>query len=808
MGKTTYTYEEAYEATLEYFSNDSLATQIWLKKYALKDSDGTIYEKTPAEMHKRIAKEIARIESKYPNPLSAEEIFGLIDRFKYIVPQGNIMYGLGNEFQVSALSDCFAIDAGEFSDSVGGVMLTEEELMQLLKRRGNVGLDLSHIRPKGSPTRNVTLRSQGVAPIIDRFANSTKSIVGDSVCRTNICLDVNHPDAESVLESISRNDKDSTLCIKIDDAFMSECSEGNTKQVWQKIMLKIKETAQPIIIFSDTIKRNSIADCYADEGFSGCASAMQGGLTLAPYEACALLAINLYSYIENPFMPQARFNFHLFERHVSIAQKILDDIVDLELERISQIIEKIESDPEPIVAKQTELTLWKKIKTMVEKGRRIGLGTTAEADMIAAMGIEYETPEATLFSEQIHKTLALATYRSSVLLAKERGSFEIYNSKKERENPFVCRLKNAEPSIYDDMVKYGRRNISCLSIFPCASSSYMTRTTQGITPLLNPIRRQNIHKEQDNCNLESELMIHPKLKLWLDNNGFESNKDYKQSDLDKILETSPYNTSSQIAKSWEETINMQGRLQKWIDQNICSYIYIADDLAEENVYTIIKEAWRLGCKSICFCKDNQGELDFVTEEKNDKKTDQQTSIIAVKQRPKELDADVVRFQNNKEKWIAFVGLMNGRPYEIFTGLADDEDGLLIPKTVLNGKIIRNVDTSTGKSRYDFQYSNRRGYKTTIEGLSYKFDPEYWNYAKLISGVLRYGMPIDQVIKLVADLQLGSESINNWKNGVERALKKYIPISVCPNCGQRTLKYQDDGYVCTNCGVTTIEEKSL
>lgn len=840
MGDKVYTNEEAFNATLEYFKGDELAARVWVNKYAMKDSFGNIYEKTPDDMHWRLADEIARVESKYPNPLSSQEIFDLLKNFRYIVPQGSPMSGIGNKYQVASLSNCFVIGMEGSADSYGAIIKVDEEQVQLMKRRGGVGHDLSHIRPKGSPVKNSALTSTGLVPFMERYSNSTREVAQDGR-RGALMLSVSikHPDSESFIDAKMTEGKvtGANVSVKIDDEFMNAVlnkteyvqqfpinsdkpdviKKIDASALWKKIVHNAWKSAEPGVLFWDTIIRESVPDCYADLNFRTVSTNPCGEIPLCPYDSCRLLAINLYSYVKNPFTPEAMFDFALFRQHVRVAQRIMDDIIDLELEMIDKILKKVDSDPESDEVKQTERNLWLKIKKKSAQGRRTGVGTTAEGDMLAALGLTYGTADAINFSERVHKTLAVEAYRSSVEMAKERGAFEIYDAKRERNNPFVNRLMEADPSLYAEMQEFGRRNIACLTIAPTGTTSLMTQTTSGIEPVFLPVyrRRRKVNPNDEDVQVdfvdemgdsfEEYVVFHHKFVTWMELNGYDPNKKYTQEEIDEIVAKSPYYKATTHDVDWLEKVRMQGRIQKWVDHSISVTINVPENVDEELIGTLYEEAWRCGCKGITVYREGSRAGVLLSTKKEEKA---EPAVPAFDQpRPKELEADVVRFQNNKEKWIAFVGLLNGKPYEIFTGLADDEDGLLIPKSVQNGKIIRNVDEVLGRSRYDFQYSNRRGYKTTIEGLSYKFDPEYWNYAKLISGVLRYGMPIDQVIKLVSGLQLGSGSINNWKNGVERALKKYVPDgteakgAVCPNCGQKTLKYQEGCLICTNCGTS-------
>lgn len=845
MESKHYSYDEAYDATLKYFGGDELAARVWVSKYALKDSFGNIYELTPDDMHHRIASEIARIESKYPNPMSHDEVFGYLRDFKYIVPQGSPMSGIGNSYQVGSLSNCFVIGLDGAPDSYGGVIRIDEEQVQLMKRRGGVGHDLSHIRPKGTPVKNSALTSTGLVPFMERYSNSTREVAQDGRRGAlMLTVSIKHPDSEAFVDAKMTEGKvtGANVSVRIDDEFMRAATENGkytqtypvdsanpeiTKEVdakafWDKIIHNAWKSAEPGVLFWDTITRESLPDCYADLGFRTISTNPCGEIPLCPYDSCRLLAINLYSYVKNPFTPQAEFDFEKFEAHVRKAQRIMDDIIDLEMEKIDLILNKIDSDPETLEVKGPERHLWEKIKAKTLKGRRTGVGTTAEGDMIAAMGLRYGTPEATDFSESVHGRLALAAYTSSVEMAKERGAFEIFDAKREENNPFMLRLKEQSAELYDDMVRYGRRNIACLTIAPTGTTSLMTRTTSGIEPVFMPVykRRRKVNPNDANVRVdyvdetgdafEEYVVYHPKFLEWMKINGIEERSDYTQEQLDELVSRSPYAGATANEIDWVEKVHMQGRIQKWVDHSISVTVNLPADVTEEMVNRLYVEAWRSGCKGCTVYRDGSRSGVLVSLESKKKKSDSPAECsdihpLALK-RPIELEADVVRFQNNKEKWIAFVGLMDGRPYEIFTGLADDEDGIFCPKSVTHGKIIKAM-SADGTKRYDFQFVNKRGHKTTIEGLSDKFNPEYWNYAKLISGVLRYGMPIDQVLKLVGGLELDSMSINTWKMGVERALKKYLPNGTkasgqrCPNCGQETLIYQEGCLICTSCGTS-------
>jgi ribonucleoside-diphosphate reductase alpha chain len=839
--KKTYSYDEAYNASLEYFKGDELAARVWVNKYAVKDSFGNIYEKSPEDMHWRIANEVARIEAKYPNAISAQELFELLDHFKYIIPQGSPMTGIGNNYQVASLSNCFVIGLDGNADSYGAIIRIDEEQVQLMKRRGGVGHDLSHIRPKGSPVKNSALTSTGLVPFMERYSNSTREVAQDGRRGAlMLTVSIKHPDSEAFIDAKMTEGKvtGANVSVKLDDEFMQAAIEGmpytqqypidspnpmvskeiDASSLWKKIVHNAWKSAEPGVLFWDTIIRESVPDCYADLGFRTVSTNPCGEIPLCPYDSCRLLAINLYSYVVNPFTPEAYFDFELFKKHVALAQRIMDDIIDLELEKIKRIFEKIDSDPESMEVKGTERHLWEKIYHKSGLGRRTGVGITAEGDMLAAMGLRYGTEEATEFSEKVHKTIALEAYRSSVNMAKERGAFEIYDAEREKNNPFINRLKDADPQLYEEMKKYGRRNIACLTIAPTGTTSLMTQTTSGIEPVFMPVykRRRKVNPNDANVHVdfvdetgdafEEYVVFHHKFLTWMKVNGYDPDKRYTQEEIDALVAKSPYYKATSNDVNWLMKVKMQGRIQKWVDHSISVTINLPNNVSEDLVNQLYVEAWRSGCKGCTVYRDGSRAGVLISTKKKDNKEEEcrckPPQVVEV--RPKVLEADVVRFQNNKEKWVAFVGLLDGRPYEIFTGLQDDEEGIVLPKSVTSGRIIKSYDED-GTKHYDFQFENKRGYKMTIEGLSEKFNKEYWNYAKLISGVLRWRMPIEQVIKLVSSLQLDSENINTWKNGVERALKKYVQDGTeakgvkCPNCGHETLVYQEGCLICKTCG---------
>ena len=859
MEQQTYSYDEAFEASLEYFAGDELAARVWVNKYAMKDSFGNIYEKSPADMHWRIANEVARIEQKYKNPMSAQEIFDLLDHFRYIIPAGSPMTGIGNHYQVASLSNCFVIGLDGDSDSYGAIIRIDEEQVQLMKRRGGVGHDLSHLRPAGSPVKNSALTSTGLVPFMERYSNSTREVAQDGR-RGALMLSVSikHPDAEAFIDAkmIEGKVTGANVSVKIDDAFMQAAAESkpykqqfpidsdnpivsrdvDASALWKKIVHNAWKSAEPGVLFWDTILRESVPDCYADLGFRTVSTNPCGEIPLCPYDSCRLLAVNLYEYVENPFTKDAKFNFDLFRKHIQKAQRIMDDIIDLELEKIELILEKIESDPQSEEVKFSERNLWKKIQRKSSMGRRTGVGITAEGDMLAALGLRYGTQEATDFAVEVQKTVCLNAYASSVQMARERGAFEIFDAKREEKNPFIQRIKAADPRLYEDMVKYGRRNVACLTIAPTGTTSLMTQTTSGIEPVFLPVykRRRKVNPNDPEAHVdfidetgdafEEYIVYHHKFLTWMKTNGLDTNRRYTQEEIEELVAKSPYYKATANDVDWLMKVRMQGAIQKWVDHSISVTVNLPNNVDEQLVNDLYMEAWRSGCKGCTIYRDGSrsGVMISVTKKKEQKTEGEQDAPEletghehpvpecrppeVVEKRPDILECDVVRFQNNKEKWVAFVGLLNGYPYEIFTGLQDDEEGILLPKSVTKGRIIKQINPD-GTKRYDFQFENKRGYKTTVEGLSEKFNPEYWNYAKLLSSVLRYRMPLDHVVRLVGQLSLNDETINTWKNGVERALKKYISDGTaargqqCPNCGQETLVYQEGCLICTNCGAS-------
>lgn len=851
MEQKIFSYDEAFNASLEYFKGDELAARVWVNKYAMKDSFGNIFERSPEDMHHRIANELFRIESKYPNPVSKDEIFSMLDHFRYIVPAGSPMTGIGNTHQIASLSNCFVIGIEGDSDSYGAILKLDEEQVQLMKRRGGVGHDLSGIRPKGSPVKNSALTSTGIVPFMERYSNSTREVAQDGRRGAlMLSISVRHPEAEDFVDAKMVEGKitGANVSVKIDDEFMRCATEErpyhqqfpidadkplfekdiDAAALWKKIVHNAWRSAEPGILFWDTIQRESIPDCYADLGFKTVSTNPCGEIPLCPYDSCRLLAINLYAYVKNPFTSEATFDFELFKRHVQLAQRFMDDIIDLEQEKIDRIIEKVKNDPQNDEVKFTEYHLWEKIKEKTAMGRRTGVGITAEGDMLAALGLRYGTQEATDMAIEVQRTLALSAYRSSTIMARERGAFKVYDAEREKNNPFILRIKEADPQLYADMVTYGRRNIACLTIAPTGTTSLMTQTTSGIEPVFMPVykRRRKVNPNDPKVHVdyidetgdafEEYIVYHHKFLTWMQVNGFDTNKKYSQEEIENLVAQSPYHKATANDVDWLMKVKMQGAIQKWVDHSISVTVNLPNSVDEDLVNRLYVEAWRSGCKGCTIYRDGSRSGVLVSTQKTEKKKKEADAAaennaakqlpILTERRPEVLECDVVRFQNNKEKWVAFVGLLDGHPYEIFTGLQDDEEGIVLPKTVTKGRIIKTI-CPDGTKRYDFQFENKRGYKMTVEGLSEKFNKEYWNYAKLISGVLRYRMPIENVIKLVNSLQLESENINTWKVGVSRALKKYVTDGTeaqgqkCPNCGHESLVYQEGCLICKHCGAS-------
>lgn len=851
MEQKIFSYDEAFNASLEYFKGDELAARVWVNKYAMKDSFGNIFERSPEDMHHRIANELFRIESKYPNPVSKDEIFSMLDHFRYIVPAGSPMTGIGNTHQIASLSNCFVIGIEGDSDSYGAILKLDEEQVQLMKRRGGVGHDLSGIRPKGSPVKNSALTSTGIVPFMERYSNSTREVAQDGRRGAlMLSISVRHPEAEDFVDAKMVEGKitGANVSVKIDDEFMRCATEErpyhqqfpidadkplfekdiDAAALWKKIVHNAWRSAEPGILFWDTIQRESIPDCYADLGFKTVSTNPCGEIPLCPYDSCRLLAINLYAYVKNPFTSKATFDFELFKRHVQLAQRFMDDIIDLEQEKIDRIIEKVKNDPQNDEVKFTEYHLWEKIKEKTDMGRRTGVGITAEGDMLAALGLRYGTQEATDMAIEVQRTLALSAYRSSTIMARERGAFKVYDAEREKNNPFILRIKEADPQLYADMVTYGRRNIACLTIAPTGTTSLMTQTTSGIEPVFMPVynRRRKVNPNDPEVHVdyidetgdafEEYIVYHHKFLTWMQVNGFDTNKKYSQEEIENLVAQSPYHKATANDVDWLMKVKMQGAIQKWVDHSISVTVNLPNSVDEDLVNRLYVEAWRSGCKGCTIYRDGSRSGVLVSTQKTEKKKKEADAAaennaakqlpVLTERRPEVLECDVVRFQNNKEKWVAFVGLLDGHPYEIFTGLQDDEEGIVLPKTVTKGRIIKTI-CPDGTKRYDFQFENKRGYKMTVEGLSEKFNKEYWNYAKLISGVLRYRMPIENVIKLVNSLQLESENINTWKVGVSRALKKYVTDGTeaqgqkCPNCGHESLVYQEGCLICKHCGAS-------
>jgi len=829
--KIVYSYEEAVDASIRYFKGDELAARVWANKYALKDSFGNLYEKTPDDMHHRLAREIHRVELKYKNPISEDLIYSVLKDFKYIVPQGGPMTGIGNDYQIASLSNCFVIGNDGSSDSYGGIMKIDQEQVQLMKRRGGVGHDLSHIRPKGTPVLNSALTSTGVVPFMERYSNSTREVAQDGRRGAlMLSISIKHPDSGKFIDAKLESGKvtGANVSVKLTDDFMKAveaktlfrqqypinaenpkfAKDIDAVQLWSKIIHNAWKSAEPGVLFWDTIIRESVPDCYADLGYATVSTNPCGEIPLCPYDSCRLLAINLYSYVNNPFQENASFDHELYKEHVGLAQRMMDDIIDLELEKIDAILAKIHADPEIEEIKHVEENMWNNIRKKSEEGRRTGIGITAEGDMLAGLGLRYGTDDATSFSVEVHKTLALEAYKASTYLAKERGAFEIYDAEREKGNPFIMRMKEADPVMYNNMVKHGRRNIALLTIAPTGTTSLMTQTTSGIEPIFSTFykRRRKVNpndldvkvsfKDEVGDSWEEFNVFHHKFIDWLKLNGYDSDEVTRMGDeeIEKIIEKSPYYKATANDVDWIAKVKMQGAIQKWVDHSISVTINLPADAKEDLVSELYLTAWKSGCKGATVYRDGSRNGVLIAGK---------TEVRPERpKRPKVLDCDVIRFNINEEKWVAFVGLKESRPYEIFTGIADEEI-FPIPKSIVKGKIIKIKDDD-GNTRYDFQYTDKYGYKKTMGGLSHMFKPEFWNYAKLISGVLRHEMPIQDVVNLVTSLKLDSESINNWKNGVERALKKYIPNGTkakgkCGECGSENLVYEEGCLICKDCG---------
>ncbi|MCO6487844.1 MAG: adenosylcobalamin-dependent ribonucleoside-diphosphate reductase [Phaeodactylibacter sp.] len=834
----TYSHEEALKASVEYFGGDELAASVWVNKYALKDSFGNIYERTPDDMHRRIAREIARIEQKYPNPASEEEIYQALKDFRYIVPQGSPMAGIGNNFQVSSLSNCFVIGSG--ADSYGGIAKADEEQVQLMKRRGGVGQDLSHLRPKGTPVMNSALTSTGIVPFMERYSNSTREVAQDGRRGAlMLTVSIKHPDAEGFIDAKLEKGKvtGANVSVRIDDAFMKAALAGkpytqqfpidakepvfkkdvDAAKIWNKIIHNAWKSAEPGVLFWDTIIRESVPDCYADLGYKTISTNPCGEIPLCPYDSCRLLAINLYGYVEEPFTDKAHFNFEKFAQHVQLAQRMMDDIIDLEIEKVERILDKIDKDPEPTEIKATERRLWEKIHKACVNGRRTGVGITAEGDMLAALGLRYGTNEAIDFSVQVQRTLAINAYRSSATMAGERGAFPIYDPEREKDNPFINRLREADPALYEEMLAKGRRNIALLTIAPTGTTSLMTQTTSGIEPafLISYKRRRKVNPSDKDAKVtfidevgdhwEEYNVFHHKFIEWLEANGYDVDAVTRMAaeELQPVIEQSPYHRATANDVDWVQKVKMQGAIQKWVDHSISVTVNVPEDTSEEMVKKIYQTAWEAGCKGCTIYRDGSRSGVLVADSGSKDRNGARFRETMSPKRPKVLEAAVVRFKNNSEDWIAVIGLYDKRPYEIFTGRA--EDMFKFPDYVTSGWVIKEKDED-GHNRYDFQFLDREGYRITIEGLSRSFNKEYWNYAKLISGVLRHGMPIAYVVDLVEGLNVPEDYINTWKNGVCRALKQFVPDgtraadSNCPSCGDpEGLLYKEGCLICKSCG---------
>ncbi len=833
-----YSAKEAFEASVAYFEGDELAANVWVNKYALKDSFGNIYERNPDDMHRRIAAELARIERRYPNPVSEKEMYELLARFRYIIPQGSPMAGIGNDMQASSLSNCFVI--GNHADSYGGIIRTDEEQVQLMKRRGGVGHDLSHIRPKGSPVMNSALSSTGIVPFMERYSNSTREVAQDGRRGAlMLTISIKHPDAEDFIDAKLEAGKvtGANVSVRIDDAFMQAAVQGKpyrqqfpvdvaepavakdieAARLWDKIIHNAWKSAEPGVLFWDTIIRESVPDCYADLGYRTISTNPCGEIPLCPYDSCRLLAVNLFSYVDKPFTPKAAFNFDKFRSHARLALRMMDDIIDMEIEKVERILDKLKNDPESPDIKGVEQVLWEKVLKACLNGRRTGVGITAEGDMLAALGLRYGSDEAIDFAVKVQRELALNVYRSSVDLARERGPFPIFDASREMRNPFIQRLREADPQLYDDMVKYGRRNIALLTIAPTGTTSLMSQTTSGIEPvfMVSYLRRRKVNPNDKDVRVdfidevgdhwEEYHVFHHKFADWLRAQGHDLAAVTKMSkdELQQLVERSPFHRATAGDVDWVQKVKMQGAIQKWVDHSISVTVNVPEDTSVDMVKQIYQTAWEAGCKGCTIYRDGSRSGVLVAESKKTKSgAHSAPNGVFPPKRPKRLEADIVRFMNNNERWMAVIGLVEGIPYEIFTGRA--EDIFHLPEYVTKGWVIKGVDDE-GKKRYDFQFTDREGYRVTIEGLSRSFNKEYWNYAKLISGVLRQGMRLDKVVELVSGLNVEEDHINTWKNGVVRALKRYVPDGTkvdkeaCPHCHAASLVYREGCVICSECG---------
>ena len=860
--RKSFTKEEVIKETLKYFNGDELAADVWARKYCLKD-DKNYFEQTPDDMHRRIAKELARIEAKYPNPLSEEQIFETLKNFERIIPQGSPMSGIGNDYQIVSLSNCFVIGNDRDSDSYGGIIKLDQEIAQLQKRRGGVGLDMSFIRPSGSPVKNSAITSTGVVPFMERYSNTTKEVAQDGRRGALMqSISIKHPDAESFIDAKLTQGKvtGANVSVKITDEFMNAVQNDmdyiqsyplnldinldsgiriddmtydtiykgalgsykkiNAKKLWKKIIYNAWKSAEPGILFWDKVISESIPDCYAHLGFRTVSTNPCGEIPLCPNDSCRLLSLNLYGYVVNPFTKEAYFNWDLFKSDVQIAMRYMDDIIDLELEKIEAILEKIKSDPEDEFIKLYEINLWEKIKDMTIKGRRTGLGVTAEGDMLAALNFTYGTDEATNFSEEVHKQLKLNAYRSSVTMAKERGAFPIYDFAKETFNPFIQRIEEEDKQLYADMITYGRRNIALLTIAPTGTVSIMTQTTSGIEPVFLPVykRRRKINPQEKDIKIDfvdgdgiawtEYNVFHHKFKTWLEVNGynFDVVKTMTTEQLDEIVRKSPYYKATSNDVNWVKKVEMQGRIQRHVDHSISVTVNLPSDVSEELVASVYETGWKSGCKGITVYRD--GCRDGVLFSNKETKKDDNSDNHAPK-RPKRLKGEIHRFQNNLEKWIAAVGIKDGRPFEIFTGKL--QNGLSnLPVNIRDCEIVKNIidveedGKLVKKKRYDIEYVDADGNKQIHMGLNHAFNPEFWNYAKFTSALLRHRMPIVNTYELVDSLNFKDDHINTWKNGVARVLKRYIidgekGKGVCPECGSENLQYIEGCLTCKSCG---------
>ncbi|WP_431136467.1 adenosylcobalamin-dependent ribonucleoside-diphosphate reductase [Psychroserpens mesophilus] len=838
LKRKTYTYNDVFKHALPYFNNDELAATTWINKYCLKDNQGNYLEKTPDEMHLRMAKEFARVEKKYAvsqaaldnlsaygkqrNPLDETKIYQLFKDFKYVIPQGSVMFGLGNDQVIASLSNCIVVPS--VLDSYGGVCYTDEQLAQLFKRRCGVGVDLSELRPKDAQVSNAAGSTTGAVSFMNRFSNTTREVAQNGRRGAlMLTMDVKHPDIEdfiTIKQDLTKvtganisirlsdefmqavvNDTKFTLQWPIESKTPTYTKEINAKDLWQKIITCAHNTAEPGLIFWDRQHHYSTSSIYPEfknSSTNPCSEiAMQGG------DSCRLIAVNLFSFVEAPFTKKAKFNFKKFYEVVYESQRLMDDLVDLELEAVEKILDKINTDPEPDTIKRTEKETWELLKETGRKGRRTGLGFTALADAIAGLGIKFDTDDALSVVDDIMKTKMTAEFDSSIDMAITRGQFEVFNRNIEDTSEFVQMMAKEFPETYERMMEFGRRNISISTVAPTGSLSMLAQVSSGIEPvfLLSYIRRRKVNTNDENSKVdfvddlgdgfEEFTVYHKKYETWMNTTG--------KTEVFK----SPYAGATAPEIDWKKRVEMQALVQKYTTHSISSTINLASDVTVDLVGDIYIDSWQKGLKGITVYRDGSRSGILVSTDDDSKEKNTKVTETLIAKRPDVVEAEIVRFHNESEKWLAVIGLVDGRPYEIFTGKM--KDAFNLPQWVEKGWVIKNRNEDD-TSRYDFQYIDNEGYKITIEGLSRSFNKEFWNYAKLISGVLRHGMPIPYVVDLIQNLNLYDDHINTWKNGVARALKRFVPEGAeavdkkCPSCNDpEGLIFEEGCLKCKSCG---------